>query len=149
MANAFQSRDLVRAVPFSTPQVFVGSLNANASKTFIFDVFVALADRSQINTQAANLVGTPTCSGHILDAFVFSDQAGSLDCLVQVLDPPGVAIATTPHSIMPGGTPIVIAASTPGVIAGLRVPAQQVQVTYLNTAVVPANVEFTVVVRSI
>jgi hypothetical protein len=145
-AGQFTPRQLVRSVPFSTPFCYVGGLGAGATDTTIFDVAIAVSDRNATG-YLAPLGGAAT--GFFLDASVFSDQAGTLDVLFMVTKSSLAAPATgTARSVMPGGTPIVVAASTLTLVAGLRVIGSVVTVNYKNTAGVVANVEVAAIVRS-
>ncbi len=141
-AAQFQPRELVRAVPFSTPVIYVGTLAAGATFNATIDVAVALSDRNLVgySAPAGPLLGT----GFFLDASVFSDQAGTLD--VRFLASP---TAGSSRSVMASATPLVVPASTLSLVAGLRCVGTFVSVDYKNTAGVSANVEVFVAVRSL
>lgn len=141
-AAQFQPRELVRSVPFSTPKIYVGTLAAGATLNATIDVAVALSDRNLLGYSAPNgpLLGT----GFFLDGSFFSDQASTLD--VRLLASP---TAGSSRSVMAGGTPLVVPASTLSLVAGLRCAGTFVSVDFKNTAGVQANIEFFAAVRSL
>ena len=142
-ATQFTPRETVRSVPFSTPRSFVGVVAAAGGQGFGFDVALALSDRNQVGYSTPQIGFTTIASGIFLDVSLFADQAATLDVLFQ-LSP-----STTARSVMPGGTPVVVAASTLTLVAGLRVVGTLVTVNYVNTAGVGANVELFGAMRSV
>jgi hypothetical protein len=149
-ASSFLPRQLVRAVPFSSPDAIIDTLGAGLNTTIDFDVATALSDRNAIGgTNPLPLARMGT--GFFLDVSVFMTQAGTLDVLFVVTGHTNLATVPangTARSVMPGGTPVVVAANTLTLVAGLRVIATRVSIVLVNTAGVSANIEFFAAVRS-
>lgn len=141
-ANQFTPRQLMRAVPFSTPRSFVGSLPAANGTGFGFDVGLALSDRNTIGYTTPQVGFATVATGFILDVSVFASQASTLDVLFTT------SFGGVARSVMTGGTPVVIAASTLTFVAGLRVIGLFCTVNFVNTAGVASDVELFAAVRS-
>lgn len=138
-AAPFQPRELIRAAPFCSPQISSQALGAAQLLTHGWEVFSALCDRNALDGPAPAFNAV---SGVFFDLFLFADQAGTLDVLFS-------AGNTVPRSIMSGATPMVVAASTLTLVAGLRVVGRYVIVRYVNTAGVSSNVEMSSMLRSV
>lgn len=153
-AAPFTPRQLVRAVPFSSPVGQVAVVGAGASVVATFDCGAAISNRNDLGYTG---VGGLVASGFFLDASLFSDQASSLDVQFQItqststsgsLTPPITPTLGTARSVMTGGVPLVVAASTLTLVAGLRVVGVLCIVIFKNTAGVAANMETWAAIRS-
>lgn len=141
-ATQFVPRQLFRSVPFSTPRIFEGLLAAAGGQGFGFDVGLALSDRNQLGYSTPQLGASTIATGFLLDLSLFSDQASTLDVKFQA------SPTATARSVMPGGVPVVVVASTLTLVAGLRICGTFCGVSMVNTAGVGANVVFWAAVRS-
>lgn len=141
-ASQFQPRELVRSVPFSTSRGEASLIAAGGGTGFGFDVGLALTDRNQIG-YSTPVLGFPTiATGFFLDVSLFSDQACTLDVLFRA------TFGGTDRSVIPGGAPLVVAANTLTLVAGLRVVGLFVTVNYVNTSGVLALCELFATIRS-
>jgi hypothetical protein len=141
-ASQFVPRALIRSVPFSTPRVFEGVVVAAGGQGFGFDIGLALSDRNQLGYSTPQAGFTTIATGFLLDVSVFSDQTSTLDVLFTA------TTTSVARSVMTGGVPLAIAASTLTLVAGLRICGTFVTVNFVNTAGVGANVVLWAAVRS-
>lgn len=133
MPSTLQARQLVRSQPYRTQITRGATLGNGLTVTHLYDVSLVVCDRNQLTAVGAS--GLPSV-GPYLDAMLFADQAGSLDVLFTVDQNLGT------HSILPGGTPLVLTANTPLLITHLPLCCRYVTLTYLNSSGVLANYEF-------
>ena len=137
------ARGLFRAVPFVTPQIYVGLVPLGSAHAAEFDTLEGFADPNQYDgIKAFPGPDTPKqkAVGPYLDAAVFADKNTTL--LVEYAVDRGA-------SYRPVATATSIPANTFQNISGLRITGRFVRVTLTNADLVGAtNVEFGVYVRS-
>jgi len=134
------SRELVRFIPFAAQDTFQAAALA-AAGTFVaeFDVGLAVTDSNQFLTGAfPGAANPPVAVGPFLDVLAFSAGAGSIQ----------VEYAVDLSCAYRALTPVVVPATTPVNISGLRITGRFVRVTYTNTSGGVALTEFGVYIRS-
>lgn len=134
------TRELVRVLPFAAQKtVRDAALAAAGTIVAAFDIGAAVTDVNQLLAGAnPSADATIRAIGPNLDAFVFSDQPGTL--LVEFAADATCSYRQVSNSIVPASTAVPL--------AGLRIAGRFVRVTYTNTGAVAALVEFGVYVRS-
>lgn len=137
------ARELVRAVPFVTPYIYIGNIAPSASVSAEFDTVAGFADPNLYNSVGA-YPGTNAPKVHAvgpyLDAGVYASLATSL--LVEYAVDRGASYRAF-------GQVSTITQQTFTNISGLRITGRFVRVTLTNlSAVAAVAVEFGVYVRS-
>jgi hypothetical protein len=130
-------RELVQFIPSVTPSEFVGVLANASSRNVDFDALKATADPQLTGPGASPDAASIVSVGPMLDAFLFADQALSLNVFYAISGGLFRQVSTS-----------LIAANTFGNISGLRITGRYVRVQVSNASGVGANIELGVYVRS-
>jgi len=138
------ARELTRAVPFVTPQTFIGDVVPAGNHFFEFDTLLGFADPNLFD-QVSAFPGTNApklaAVGPWLDAAVFGDQNTSLRVEY------AIDRGDTYHAVIPDTN---ILANQFQNISGLRITGRFVKVTVFNLSVVAhLNLSFGAYVRSV
>jgi hypothetical protein len=131
----------VREVPFAAQRTFRSpALAAAGTLIAAFDIGLKVTDRSQFLAPATNPSADPTqhAIGSMLDVLVFTDGPGLL--LIEF----AVDYTCAYRQI----SSIVIPASIPANVSGLRITGRFCRVTFTNTDAIAHLVEFGSYVRS-
>lgn len=125
-AGLYLSRQLTRVMPFATQKTFVNGA-AGAGATFVaeFDVALAVTDANQLLTGTFPSGARPQSAiGPLLDAVCFDAGAGGATILIEYAVDQGASYRSFNTSVVPQNTLTNI--------AGLRITARFVRVTFTN-----------------
>jgi hypothetical protein len=142
-ASLYLSRQLVRVMPFAAQKTFVNAA-AGANQTFVaeFDVALLVTDANQMLAGALPSGGAIQFAiGPLLDAICFDAGAGGATILIEYAVDRGAGYRQFSSTAVP--------ANTLTNIAGLRVTARFVRVTFTNiTGAPPSLIECGAWIRS-
>ena len=141
-ASLYLARQLVREMPFAAQRTFRDAA-AGAASTFIaaFDIGLAVTDQNQFLTPATNPSGDTYVQaiGPFLDCVAFTTGAGGGTLLIEMAVDYTCTLRTYTSTVVP--------ASTLTNVAGLRITARFLRITFTNVTAA-AVVEFGAYVRS-